>query len=104
MKNGETIEKSPRDVLDYTFKWKAWLDKASDTVSSSTITVDSGITVDSDSNNTDSATVWLSGGTNGDSYKITNQIVTAGGRTKEGHFFVKVVDPEVQQARGYNAL
>ncbi len=101
MRSGETTEKHPNDVMIYTFKWKAWLDKFSDTISSSTVTVDSGLTKDSDSNDTESATVTLSGGTNQDTYKIENQIVTSGGRTRTKHFFLRVVDPKVEQSRAY---
>ena len=53
--------KDPDEVLDYSIDWSTWLD--SDTISSSSWTVESGITKDSDSNDTTSTTIWLSGGT-----------------------------------------
>ena len=95
----KTFQKSPNEVLDYVRKATVFLD--TDTISTSTWTTDNGITVDSSSNDTDSATVWLSGGTDGNTYKVTNKIVTATGRTKEQHFFIKVIDPEAQQVRDY---
>ncbi len=101
MKIGQTIEKSPRDVLDYSFRWKAWLDKEGDTIVTSAYTVDSGITVDSDTSDSDSTSVYLSGGQDGCTYKVTNQITT-GTRTKEGYFYVKVVDPDVNKQKAYS--
>ena len=102
MRNGATAEKSPREDYEYTFRWKGRLDKISDTISSYTNTVDSGITIGTQSNDTNSVTVWLSGGTDGCTYKITNQIVTTGGRTLEGYFYVKVVDPDSDKRVTYN--
>ena len=104
MKNGETIEKSPRDVLDYTFRWKSWLDKEGDSIASSAFTVDGGITVDSDASTLDTATAFISGGQDGCTYKVTNKIVTdnSTARTKEGYIFIKVVDPDVNKQKAYS--
>jgi len=71
-------------VLDYTIDWGStgdWL--GSDTISSSTWTADSGITIDSSTNTTTTTTVWLSGGTAGATYTVTNRIVTVAGRTED---------------------
>jgi hypothetical protein len=73
--------KDPSAVLDYQIDWSDWLD--SDTISSSDWTAQTGITIDSDTNTTTTATVWLSGGTAGKTYRVTNTIVTAGLRTDE---------------------
>lgn len=83
-----TYTKDPDEVLDYQFNWATWL--GTDTISTSTVTVEPGITKDSDSNTTTAATVWLSGGTAGANYTITNEITTAGGRTKEATILIKV--------------
>jgi len=80
--------KDPDAVLDYQFDWSEWL--GSDTISTSTWTVPSGITKDSQSNTTTTTTIWLSGGTAGGEYTVTNQIVTAGGRTEDRSFTIKV--------------
>ncbi len=80
--------KDPDEVLDFVFDWSTWLD--GDTISSDSTTVDTGLTKDSDSNDTDSVTVWLSGGTAGSAYKVTNQITTAGGRTAERTIIIQV--------------
>lgn len=80
--------KDPDEVLDYTFDWSTWLN--GDTIASDTVTVDTGLTKDSDSNDTDSVTVWLSGGTAGTAYKVSSKIVTAAGRTAERTIIITV--------------
>jgi hypothetical protein len=74
-------EKDPQAVKDYQFDWTAWL--AGDTVGSHTVTVETGLTKDSDSRVGGVVTVWLSGGTKGRTYKVTCHVVTTGGRTDE---------------------
>ena len=76
-------------TLDYTVDWDDWL--GSDTISTSTWTADSGITVDSSTNTTTTTTVWLSGGTAGESYTALNRIVTAGGRTEDRELLILVL-------------
>lgn len=83
----EIITKDPNAVLDYTVDWEDWL--GSDTISSSDWIVSDGITEDSASDTNTTATIWLSGGTAGRTYTITNRIVTAGGRTQDYSFQVK---------------
>ena len=83
-------QKDPDAVLDYTIDWSSWL--GDDTISASSWTVPSGLTKDSDSNTTTAATVWLSGGTEGVIYTVTNQITTAGGRTDERSIKILVVE------------
>ena len=88
----QTFIKDPDAVLDYTVDWTEYLNGTSpeDTISTSSWSADGGITVDSSDNNTKTATVWLSGGTAGRKYSITNQIVTSGGRTDERTITVNV--------------
>jgi hypothetical protein len=89
-----TFPKDPDAKLSYYFIWYAWLD--GDTIATSTITADSGITVESSTVNAvpvtirDVAypaktvvTVQLSGGTDGNDYNVTNHIVTATSGEKE---------------------
>jgi len=84
-----TFIKDPSSVLDFGFDWSDWLD-TDDSVSTSTWNVPTGITRDSDTNTSTTTTIWLSGGTVGSKYKITNRMVTANGRTVERSFYVKV--------------
>lgn len=79
--------KDPDAVLDYQHDWSTWL--GSDTISTSTW-IASGLTVDSDSNTTTTATVWLSGGTPGQVITITNRVVTAGGRAADAELVIRI--------------
>jgi len=75
----KSFTKDPDSTLDYVINWSNWLD--SDAISTSSWTVSSGITNESESNTSTTATIWLSGGTAGETYRVTNRIVTSGGRT-----------------------
>ncbi len=75
-----TAVKGPNEVLEYTLDWDALgvLQTASPTelISTSTWTAEAGITIDTSTNGTTETTVWLSGGTVGNRYKLTNKITT----------------------------
>lgn len=81
-------DKDPDEVLDYRIDWSGRLD--GDTISASTWVVPIGITQDSASNTTTSATIWLSGGTSGEQYTLTNRVTTNGGRTLEQKITLRV--------------
>lgn len=85
--------KDPSAVLDYKFDFAKntnqgsgtdWL-ASGETISSHTITPDSGITVDSSalSDSNTSVTVWLSGGTAGTTYDVNCEITTSASRTDQ---------------------
>lgn len=73
--------KDPDAVLDYEIDWATWL--GDDTISASEWTVPAGITKDSDSNTTTTATIWLSGGTVETTYALVNHITTTAGREND---------------------
>ena len=73
--------KDPQAVLDYEIDWSEWL--GSDTITFSSWTQPEGITRVTHSYDTTSTKVWLSGGTVGDRYNVTNEIVTTQGRTDD---------------------
>ena len=83
--------KDPSAVLDYVFDWTEWL-ATGETITDHTITPDTGITVDSSTEDTGKVTVWLSGGTAGINYKVACLITTTEGRTDERTIWIKVVD------------
>lgn len=86
-----TISKSPGDILDYPFNWGTnWLAEIVDTITSHTITPEAGITCDSSSVVGDTVVAWISGGTAGTTYRVTCQIVTAGGRTFQQSIYIKI--------------
>lgn len=82
--------KDPSAILDYQFDWSDWL--GSDTILSNTVTASSGLTVTTSTATTTAVTAWLSGGTAGTSYTVTNRIVTTGGRTDERTITIQVID------------
>jgi hypothetical protein len=79
--------KDPNEVKDYDLIWTYEL--AGDTILSSTWSLPTGSSLSINSNSftstsTSSATkVWLSGGVIGQSYILTNTVVTAAGRTED---------------------
>ena len=91
--------KDPSAVLDYVFDWTEWLATGETIAVDSetgekliTITADTGITVDSSTEDDGKVTVWLSGGTAGINYKVACLITTSAGRTDERTIWIKVVE------------
>ncbi len=79
-------DKDPDEVLDYTIDWQPRLDQddgSSDNISGSTWVVPAGLTEVTSSVAGRKAVIWLSSGTLGESYTVTNRIITAGGRTMD---------------------
>lgn len=92
--------KDPNAVKDFALDVTEWL--AGDTITGTpTWTVPSGITKDSQSNTTTTATVWLSGGTEGTTYELVCRIVTTGGRTED--FSLSVLVRSSAAAKTYGA-
>jgi hypothetical protein len=87
----ETFIKDPDAVLDYAMDWTDWLDD-SETISSHTVTVDDGLTKDSDSESSGIVTIWLSGGTANTTYNVVVHITTSDSRTDDRTFRVMVVN------------
>lgn len=104
--------KDPDEVLDYDVDWTWRLYSADelaqaqaqedagetvtivpvDHISTSTFALQPGATLvaDSTSNSTTATKVWLSGGTEGQTYVITNEITTVGGRTMDQSIKLRV--------------
>ena len=81
--------KDPDAVLDFKFDWSSWLGGA-ETISSHTITTQTGLTKDSDSESAGIVTVWLSGGTAGEAYTVACEITTNESRTDERTIIIRV--------------
>lgn len=64
--------KDPAAVLDYTVDWTDYL--GSSTIASSSWTAETGLTVDSSTDNGFKATAYISGGEAGRQYSLVNQI------------------------------
>jgi len=84
-----TFIKDPDAVLDYYFDWTDWLDDG-ETISSRTVTVQSGLTKASDAESGGIVVAWLSGGTVGTTYTVACKVVTSDGRTDERSMHIKV--------------
>jgi hypothetical protein len=78
--------KDPHATLDFGFNWRdatsPWLGSA-EIIFTHTITADTGITVESSTEDGGLVTVWLSGGTAGEWYSVACKITTSDGRTDE---------------------
>lgn len=86
--------KDPDAVLDYKFDYagsKPWL-TGTDTIASHTVTASAGLTVDSTEATDTAVTVWLSGGTVGQTYSVTCHVVTAAGREDDRTVTVTVME------------
>ncbi len=83
-----TFAKDPDAVLDYSLDWSRWL--AGDEIAASEWIVAVGLTKASATNSPSKTTVWLSGGTAGQVYIVTNRITTAAGRTEDRSFTIRV--------------
>ena len=82
-------EKDPSDVVDYEMDWLQLLQ--SDTINTATVTA-TEVTIDSSSVSGKKVTLFVSGGTNGNTGVVTIKIVTnnATPRTFERSFRIKV--------------
>lgn len=93
----KTFIKDPDSVLSYTLNWKGsspgpWL-STGDTISTSAWTLSStGISGATGSSTTTTATINVSGGTDGEDYDFTNRITTANGLTTDRTIRIKVLE------------
>lgn len=97
-----SFKKDPQAVLDYYWDWKAltnnsgpsdWLE-AGETISTYTVTAETGLTVDSDEliNADTTVKAWFSGGTAGQSYKVVCHIVTTADREDDRTMTIPVME------------
>lgn len=91
MADGPSYTMDSDAVLDFAWDWSQWLSNL-ETISSSVVTASAGITVNSTTNTTTKATVWLSGGTAGRPYEVANRITTNQGRTDERTITIRVTN------------
>ena len=85
----KTLIKDPDAVLDYAIDWGSeWL-CIGESINSYIITVDTGLTKDSNSEVGGIITMWLSGGTAEEDYVVACKIVTSAGRTEERSILIR---------------
>lgn len=83
--------KDPSAQLDWQFNWSDWLD-AGETILSASFIVDDGLTVDSTGHDDTVATVWVSGGTAGNVYRVTSRVMTSADRTDDRSINIRVTE------------
>lgn len=83
------FSQQPNEVIDYTIDFGPWVEDRLDSVTSILVTADPGITVN-DSLTDNVARCVVSGGVNGERYKVTVAATTVGGLVKEAEFWVKI--------------
>lgn len=83
--------KDPNEYLDYTLDWTARV-TTDDAITSSTwmTPTSGGLTIASTSNASWTTTVWLSNGTIGITYQLTNRISTVFGRVMDQTCKIKI--------------
>jgi len=88
------FEKDYRARLDYTVRWRNWLDGDQITGSSYNIvsSPDGAIVIDTPTFTTGSATIWISTGTINHTYRIENYIGTLQGRSDNRSILLEVKD------------
>lgn len=81
----ETFQKNPYDVIDYDFDFGNWLaSRGGDSIAAFSVTGQSGLTVGTTQLlGTSIVRAFIGGGTSGQSYQVSCQITTAGGRAKQ---------------------
>ncbi|MBA1445876.1 MAG: hypothetical protein M3H12_18805 [Chromatiales bacterium] len=86
--HGKTIE----EVLDYGWNYTKELAKTGDTLTGSVWEIDAGLTVVSQGNDAQVASLFVSGGGPvGTRYRAHNRVATAGGRTYARTFYIQIV-------------
>jgi hypothetical protein len=84
--------KDPNEVLDFQIDWSARL-ASDETISTSSWTItgaDSVLVEDSNDIDDTNTIIWLSAGTLGERYLLTNRITTTGGRTMDQSAYLKI--------------
>lgn len=80
----ETFQKNSTDVIDYDFDYSAWLtSRGGDSINSFSVTVPAGLYKGSTQQMGNIIRVFIGGGTIGQSYEVSCQINTSGGRAKQ---------------------
>lgn len=82
--------KQPVEVQDYDIDFTDYLAFHSDTAVSHTVAVETGLTLEASSMTSGIVKAFVSGGTDGNQYKVSATITTDGGRVKQGDILVKV--------------
>lgn len=88
------IPKDKDAKLDYGWNWQneGWLVDGDTIVTSTWVITPDGLTKLSEDNTETVARVWVSGGTPGTTYKLTNHVTTAAGREDDRTLRIRVTE------------
>jgi hypothetical protein len=81
-------KKDPDATLDWIFDWTLWLGEF-EVITNATFIVDPGITISDNEFTNKTATVWLTGGTEGQVYRVTCRVTTSDGRIDDRSFTLR---------------
>lgn len=82
--------KQPVEIQDYDIDFTSYLESLNDIALSHVAAAETGLTVLSSALTDGVVKVFVSGGLDGSSYKVSATITTQGGRVKQGDILVKV--------------
>lgn len=86
------FRKDPQARLDYTIDWTSKIQLGDSIVASQWYVDDPEGTLSDYTHNTQTTTVWISGGIDSETYEVTNRITTAEGRIDERTIILQVFD------------
>lgn len=84
------FSKQPIEVQDYDIDFNEYLTSQSDTADSFVVTADTGITIQNTSLAAGVVKVYVSGGVDGEQYKVSATVTTTGGRVRQGDILIRV--------------
>lgn len=84
--------KQSTETLDYDVDYTDWFDGRADAPELHEAVAETGITLDSSAMTGKIIKILLSGGTDGEKYKITARMITNSGVVKEADFTVRIKD------------
>lgn len=86
------FEKDRDAVLDFGIDWSTWLEDGEILVSSQWLVPEGLARIDDTYDTSGRVVVWLSGGTAGTTYRLTNRVQTSRNRTDDRSIFVRVLE------------
>lgn len=88
---GRTFVKDPDAVKDYGIDWSQWL-RFGESITASQWIIPDGLTSFDEAFSESGTLVWVSGGTAGRTYPLTNRITTSEGRTDDRTIFLRITN------------
>ena len=80
-------DKDPDSDIDYGCDWTDWLE-AGETITGSAWVVPAGLVAGTEANDTTTTSIFLTGGTVGTTYTLTNRITTSDSRIEDRSMFI----------------